>query len=215
VVGDEGRISHTLNAGASWDVQVSGAGILNDIILVANPTPTPTMTPTLTPTLTPTPTMTPTRTPTQTPTRTPTMTPTPTFTPCNTPLLITDVTGAHINITRGGSSNAFKYTFIWVDSTGNDWGYIQDNANTYVDSGYAHIDGRLEVDITGDLTNPIQEGDYIELYHDATGLGVYFPAVSIETTLYVGADGSTYSDANLCTLAHQAPAQTPLPTPTP
>ena len=132
-----------------------------------------------------------------------------------TPLLIDDITGAEIKSPlRGGVTLSFYYYFTWIGNEDEGWGAIWDQKNIWSDYGTTTLGGKLEIQIGTDLETPnIQEGDYLELAYDGTTKNIYFPTVSSDTTLYVGADGSTYTDELLCTVAYTAPTPTQTITP--
>jgi len=126
-------------------------------------------------------------------------------------LFINDVTGAEIKSTLRGLCEgepcdyAFYYIFGWVGGGVNSFGDIYDQANTYED-GSTTTNGRLMVNVMGDGGDVnTYAGDYIALAYDGTTKNIYFPSMTEDTTLYVGDDGSTYNDANLCSVAYTAP----------
>jgi hypothetical protein len=189
---------------------------------VPTSTPTDTAVPTSTPTDTQVPTNTPTNTPvpTSTPTNTPVPTSTPTMTPCHAAMEFGIADDMYIPVTRSSMYNGFYYVVGCADDiAGKQMGYIYDYANE-LHRGSAYL-----VQPVGVMVGPdedqlrTQAGDSLYVA-DEYGVGrmIYLPALSgTETkTLYVGSDGSTYWDRNLCNLAQAAPAaSTPTPTRTP
>ena len=190
------------------------------------PTPTPTLSPT--PSLTPIPTVSPTSTVTPTPSVTPTIsaTPTPSVTPtpdyCADPLQISDLEGLRLAQTRATVSDGWYYQVVKADSLSEVYGEIYDNANSFSDqSSYPVYPAALRITRVNKDFN-IQTGDYIELTYDSLQtIYVYPPPLSgnIDVYYYIGLDGSTYNDLELCNAAKTVPTPTATPegykTPTP
>ena len=167
------------------------------------------------PTITPTPTVTPTTTPTETPTPTITPTITPTQTPCHAPLMISHINDVTINNLRSGEADGWEFDFYNIGTTM--FGYIFDNENEFNDLNTLDNEAvKVVVNNGSDPSIAIQSGDSVTIrYNGGTPQPVYFPAVTIGgSTFYVGADGSTYTDANLCTPCDTTPPPTITPTPT-
>ena len=185
------------------------------------PTPPPTVPPTPTPSPSPTVTVVPSVTPTPTPILTPTatMTPTPSVTPtpdyCADPLLMADLEGLWLAQTRAVNSDGWQYQVVQANLTSSIYGEIYDNADSFTDqTSFASCPAALRITrVSEDLD--IREGDYLELtYDDSQTLNVYPPALSgnIDVYYYIGLDGSTYNDLELCQPAKLVP--TPSVTPT-
>ena len=86
------------------------------------------------------------------------------------------------------------------------------------DNGFADFDDfgtpyAVAVDVASEMgPRATQAGDSVRLTYDGSqSLDVYFPAIAGygTDTFYVGDDGSTYTDARLCSAAYAAPTPTP------
>jgi len=180
------------------------------------PTPTPTLIPT--PSLTPTPTATPTLSVTPTPSVTPTSTVTPTPNYCASPLLISDLEGLWLAHPRAKIVDGWYYQVVKADSLTEVYGEVYDNANSFTDqSSYPVYPAALRITRVNEDFN-IQTGDYIELTYDSLQtIYVYPPPLSgnIDVYYYIGLDGSTYNDLELCIAAKIVPTPTATPTATP
>lgn len=185
------------------------------------PTPAPTATPTPTP-ITPTPTTTPvtTRSPTPVGFAPPTPTPSPTATCAPTEGLIfwnASAPGTSINATHSSENNGWRFRVQAADDPSVTYGDIYDSSNVWND--YSRIDTRnaLAIQIDEfDAIPAIRPGDHVTFNLDLdtgdTLVRVHFPAVIASGIYYVGKDGSTYYDFNLCELAQVAGAPSPSPT---
>ena len=175
------------------------------------PTPTPTLIPT--PSLTPIPTVSPTST----------VTPTPSVTPyCTAPLQISDLEGLWLAHPRATVIDGWYYQVVKADPLSEMYGEVYDNANSFTDqSSYPVCPAALRITRVNEDFN-IQTGDYIELTYDSLQtIYVYPPPLSgnIDVYYYIGLDGSTYNDLELCHAAKTVPTPTATPegykTPTP
>ena len=183
----------------------------------ATPALTPTVTPTRTPTPSPMPTGTPTATPSVAPTATPTLAPTATPTPdyCAAPLLVADLEGLWLAQTRASVADGWRYRIIKAAPLSAVYGEIADNANSFSDqSAFPSSPAALRITRVNEDVN-IQPGDYLELTYDGSQtLYVYPPPITgnIDVFYYIGLDGSTYTDLELCHPAKLVPTPTPVPT---
>ncbi|HQM53222.1 MAG TPA: PQQ-binding-like beta-propeller repeat protein, partial [bacterium] len=127
---------------------------------------------------------------------------------CRPALEIGDVEGLQIATTRSSMDGGWFFYFGLAHAIyENPLGAVNDNGNIFEDgAGYEQPQatgvwvGRDSEDIA------VQAGDYVTVTYDGGRTRkIYFPALSGESTLYIGFDGSTYWDRDLCDLAQAAP----------
>jgi len=201
--------------------------------LAYSPTPIPSVTPsptaritTPTPstTLTPIPSASPTASVVPTPASTSTPSPIPTLTPASAPsatppcsvgtaLTAWSIDDVDITTTRGqDGSNSWRIDFI---ASGNRIGYITDWGDTYTSTGNLGYGGQLSIQAVplDASTVEIRSGDSVDITIGAVTTRAYFTNVTDTTVFYVGIDGTTYLDTNLCKIAGNAAAPSPSPSP--
>ncbi len=156
------------------------------------------------------------RIPTPTPTASPT--PTRTHTPCREALELGVLYDLHIDTTRAVTDGFAYYFGDAEDPLVRPLAAIYDSNNVFIDlDSYAPCPIGVYLARDG-AAIAIQAGDTVTLTRDDyTTMKVYLPAIDSDSDvmLYLGADGSTYWDAGLCTLAQAPPTPTPTRTPTP
>ncbi len=152
-------------------------------------------------------------TPTPTPSPTQTETPTPGPTPCAEALTIGNITNLEIATTRSSTDGGWFFYFGLASTPGvypDCFGIVNDNSNDFTDGGIYTPQpvglwvGRDSEDIA------IEAGDYVTVTYDGGQTkNVYLPQITggDDRNLYIGSDGSTYWDRDLCDLAQSSPIE--------
>ena len=120
--------------------------------------------------------------------------------------------------TRSSVADGWYYQVVKADPLSDVYGEIYDNADSFADqSAYPSYPAALRITRMSEDVD-IQSGDYLELSYDSSHtIYVYPPPLSgnVDVYYYIGMDGATYNDLELCNPAKLVPTSTPTPTATP
>jgi len=132
---------------------------------------------------------------------------------CRPALEIGDVEGLQIATTRSSMEGGWFFYFGLASTPGvypDGFGIVNDNSNDFTDGGIYTPQpvglwvGRDSEDFA------IQAGDYVTVTYDGGQTkNVYLPQITggDDRNLYIGSDGSTYWDRDLCDLAQSSPIE--------
>jgi hypothetical protein len=157
-----------------------------------------------------TPTATP--SPTQTETPTPTITPTPGPSPCAEALRVGDVQGLQVATPRSSVEGGWYFGLGLAsgDILDDPYGFVYDNSNVFAD-GSSYTPQPVGLVVGRDSEDfAIQAGDYLVVTYDGGQTKkIYLPEITggDDRNLYIGSDGSTYWDKELCDLAQSSPVE--------